>query len=80
MRNIDRNLRLCSKCNMQFIENEYHFVLVCPFYGELRKQKLPKYYCHWPSVYKFMSLMSTTSQSLINKLANYVYHANIIRG
>jgi hypothetical protein len=30
-RNIERNQRLCTKCNMKQIETEYHFLLVCPY-------------------------------------------------
>ena len=52
-RNIDRQDRLCTKCNMSTVENEYHFALVCPFYRDLRLQCLPKYYCTWPSYQKF---------------------------
>ena len=29
--NISRNNRICSLCNMNTLEDEYHFVLVCPF-------------------------------------------------
>ena len=32
-RNVDRNNRVCTKCNMGLIECEYHFVLVCPLLG-----------------------------------------------
>ena len=42
-RNIDRNQRVCTKCNMNVIENEFHFVLVCPIYRQLRNECLPRY-------------------------------------
>lgn len=45
-KNIIRVNRKCNLCNMNMIEDEtYDFVLVCPFYTELRKTWLPKYYC-----------------------------------
>ena len=53
-RNIPKEQRLCSKCNMNTIENEYHFLLVCPLYRQLRVNYLPKYYCHWPNMAKFI--------------------------
>jgi hypothetical protein len=40
-RNIPRNERVCTRCNMGVIENEYHFLLICPLYRDLRKLLLP---------------------------------------
>ena len=74
-RNIDRNNRLCNKCNMKAIESEYHFVLVCPFYREIRQKCFSTYFCSWPSIHKFKRLMSSTQRSNILKLAKYVYVA-----
>jgi hypothetical protein len=33
---IDRNSRFCKSCNVNVIENEYNFLLVCPAYSDLR--------------------------------------------
>ena len=64
-RNIERNERFCNKYNMQAIENEYHFLMVCPFYRDIRREVLPRYYCVWPTQHKFINLMTTdTAKSL----------------
>ena len=34
--NVERDLRYCEHCNQNVIENEYHFLLVCPKYRHLR--------------------------------------------
>ena len=39
------------------LENEYHFILVCPYYRELRNSIQPEYYCKWPSKQKFVQLL-----------------------
>ena len=62
-----RNRRLCKFCNLNVIENEYHFLLVCPFYMDIRRQYFNSYYCHWPSLLKFEKLMSVTSKRKIIK-------------
>ena len=49
---------------MRKIEDEYHFLLVCPNYRELRMKDLKPYYRHWPNIHKFESLMSLTSKKL----------------
>ena len=41
---IPRIERICTKFNMNTVEDKYHFVLVCPFYPQLRSEILPKYY------------------------------------
>lgn len=74
-RNIIRSERLCRRCNMNQVESEYHFLLICPFYRELRLTLLDNYYYTWPNMNKFNKLMSTTKRSVIIKLAKFVYLA-----
>ena len=38
--NVPRDQRVCKSCNMNRIEDEFRFVLVCPKYRELRKNTL----------------------------------------
>ena len=47
---IDRQDRKCIRCNLNDIEDEFHFVLVCPDYINLRNAYIPKYYSNRPSV------------------------------
>jgi hypothetical protein len=74
-RNIPRESRLCNKCSYNQIENEYHFLLICPFYRELRKQFIPRYYFSWPNMNKFKDLMQTSNKKHINNLAKFVHLA-----
>ena len=34
---IARPNRVCTKYSMNVVENEYHFIFVCPFFSDLRK-------------------------------------------
>ena len=70
--NTPRENRKCSKCQMNQIENEYHFLLVCPAYRELRKKYFKKYYCSWPTINKFTSLMSNKSKSTLINISNFL--------
>ena len=74
-----RSDRLCKFCNLNVVENEYHFLLVCPLYIDIRKKYFNSYYCHWPTLKKFENLMSTKSKCKINNLAKYVYFASQLR-
>jgi hypothetical protein len=72
---VDRHLRVCLKCSMSVVENEYHFLLVCPYYFEIRCTYLPRYYCHWPNLHKFVNLLTTTNVKLLNTLAKFVFYS-----
>ena len=76
---ISRENRICQFCNLNVVESEYHFLLVCPNLLELRRKYLPPYYCHWPNLNKFDSLMSSSSKKTLLNLAKFVYHAEKAR-
>jgi hypothetical protein len=75
-RHIDRNNRKSTKCNMNVLENEYHFLMVCPYYRSIRMEYLPKYYNSWPSIQNFKNLMKSENRCTLDKLAKYIYLAN----
>lgn len=74
-RNIEREQRLCVYCNMSVVEDEYHFLLICPLYRELRVKYLPRYYYTWPNLNKFKSLLNTNKSILLKNMANFLYMA-----
>ena len=55
--NIDKENRICQNCNMNIIEDEYHFLLACPDYRHLCIQYLSKYYYTSLSIRKFKQQM-----------------------
>jgi len=42
--NIDRNQRFCNNCSKHTVEDEYHFMLECSKYNDLRKEYIKTYY------------------------------------
>ena len=77
--NVERENRICEHCNINVIENEYHFLLVCPKFRHLRIQYFKSYFCHWPSIRKFETLMSSQSKSNLLSLSKYLYFAFKLR-
>ena len=72
---IERNLRYCLFCN-NVIECEFHFVLVCPLYKELRFKYIPqKLYLH-PNLNKFFILMASTDKEIIRNLSMFIFYAS----
>ena len=70
-RNIPRNERICTRCNMGVIENEYHFLLICSLYRGLWKAYFPKYFLRWPSTFKFKQLLSSFKRTTTKNLAKF---------
>ncbi len=69
------HLRTCQFCNKNQLEDEYHFVMSCPLYSEIRRSYIPKFYRTNQSMYKFINLMSTENTKILNRLATFVYKA-----
>ena len=67
------NERKCRLCNV--MEDEYHFVIECNRYNELRKKYIPKYYFQRPNMYKFVELVTTENNTLMKKFGSFVYQA-----
>ena len=49
--NIPMENRICTNCRMNVLENEYHFLLVCHKFKDLRRKCFKPYYCHWPTIF-----------------------------
>jgi hypothetical protein len=77
--NIDRAERYCIICNSNDIEDEYHFIIKCPFFDALRKEYIKPFYYRRPSVAKFIELMRTKNKTEIKNLARFVLRAFHLR-
>ena len=73
--NIERNQRLCRICNDNSIEDEYHVLLCCDQYIDLRVTYLPCKYFTNPTQHKFTILMATQNEKLIKSVATYLHYA-----
>ena len=76
---IDRNQRYCIYCNKHDIEDEYHFILICPCYIDLRKKYIKKYYYVKPSMFKFVELLKNDKRTILKNLAIYIKRAMTLR-
>ena len=76
---IPRNERICKLCNMEEVEDEYHFVLICPKYMQLRKKYISDFFYTKPSMYKLVTLMRSNKNDTLIKLASFIRSALSIR-
>ena len=77
--NVPLNERKCELCNKNDIEDEYHFILICPFYDDIRKKYIDKFYQAHPSVFKFLHLLNSSSQKVLYRLALFCKYASKLR-
>lgn len=64
--NIQFDERICTKCNLNVIGDEFHYVLICPFFENERKQFLKKFFYNHPSTIKFNDLFNSKDKVLLN--------------
>ena len=69
---VDEKLIKCSKCSYDVVEDEYHFLLVCPYYTESRKHFISSYYYKYPTKEKFNMLLATKDVQQLRNIALYL--------
>jgi hypothetical protein len=77
--NVAKNQRICKMCSKSEIEDEFHFLLVCPCYDDFRKMYIKKYYHKKPSTYKLIQLLLTENVTDLCKLGKYLFKCSRIR-
>ena len=70
----ERQNRKCIFCTTNDIEDEYHFVLICPRYSNLRMHYIKICYYRDPSMLKFIQLLNAAGKTL-KHLAVYISKA-----
>jgi hypothetical protein len=74
---IGRENRYCKLCTQNVIESEFHFLLCCPAYSNIRRQYFENR--SWPTIQKFINILSCTNPRKIRNTAKFIYNAMNIR-
>ena len=61
------------------IEDEYHFILECSRYNDLRRKYIKQYYRRIPSAYKLVTLLSVRNVKELNNSGKYLCLAKKLR-
>ena len=72
---VSRQRRMCTKCTIRDVEDEFHFILICPYYIDIRRQFIKPYFYNRPSVYKLTQLLDTKNTKMLSNLGKYLIHA-----
>ena len=63
---IPRNERKCPVCSK--LEDEFHFLLLCPLYSDLRKTYINRYFLSHPNILKFKELLTSENNDITRML------------
>ena len=67
-------------CTMRHkLDDEFHFLLECPRYHDIRRQYLPIYFRVRHSMFKCIELLNTNNDKTVRSLAKYVFEAFRVR-
>ena len=55
------------------MEDEFHFVLECQLYQDLRNEYVKKYFWNRPNIPKFIELLQSENKKTIKNLSIYIY-------
>ena len=72
----DRLCVFCEELDIIVLEDEYHFLMLCPAYTDLRSNYL---FIQNTSYSNFIEILTETDENKINKLASFIYHAEKLR-
>ena len=70
-----RENRICTYCKQNSIcvvEDEYHFLLVCPLYQHIRQIYMPNVI---NNLNTFTNLLSSSNVDILRNLSTFIYHA-----
>ena len=67
----DRKCRLCQKND---IGDEFHYLLICPYFNNERKKSINQYFFKHPNISKFSELQNIKNETKLIKLSNFMGH------
>ena len=70
--NIEFADRKCELCTKNDIGDNYHYLLICPFFKNIRKLHIDPYYYKRPNIIKYKELLSITSEPKLQKLSLFM--------
>ena len=76
---IPRDRRYCTFCNTADVGDEFHFLLICPFFREIRSLFIPSYYYEFPCTDKFYEMLRSNNKKLLLDICHFLCHSMKLR-
>lgn len=62
----------CTLCNTNLLGDEYHYILICPYFDRCRSSYLSNYFIVNPNVFKFNELLCSRGKKTQSRLAKFI--------
>ena len=62
---------LCTLCDLCITGDEYHYIMICPFFTQSRERYLKPYFHTRPDMNKFEILFGSSSKRTLSNLAKF---------
>ena len=67
--------RTCTLCHTD-VDDEYHYILSCKFFKEIRSKFIPRSYFVKPTTHKFKNLMNSENADELKTLCQFINIVN----
>ena len=75
---IERENRICQKCNMNSIGDEFHLIFECPSAQVERNMFIPSYFTRVKSTYNLCKLLECKSKKVSLNLAKFLKATKVV--
>ena len=72
---IERRCQLCNQSVPVDLEDEFHFILKCQCFTDLRNIYISRFFRSHPSMFKFLNLLNSTNKRALTNLCLYIKFA-----
>ena len=69
---IPREQRICKKCEMNVLGDEFHLILECPFFNAERQKYIPIQFRQIKSTFNLCNLLKCTSRKVSLNIAKFL--------
>ena len=63
---------LCTLCDLNVNGDEYHYIMICPYFRQSRELYLKHYFYTRPNMLKFSQLFSSENKRTLSRLAKLI--------
>ena len=64
--------RKCNLCDKNDLGDEFHYLLICPYFQNERKDLLKRYYYLRPNTIKFQELLNCKNKQVLLNLSKFM--------
>jgi hypothetical protein len=65
------NIKKCPLCQND-LGDEFHYLMVCNYFTEKRKQLIPSYFHTYPNIIKYQKLLKSSNREILKNLSIFI--------